>query len=121
MCSQKLSMLIFIGRLCFFTTSDSKSTKKFLSVLNQSCSGALMCQLADSELNKHIMNMTTAICRAKQSTVQKYEYVKMAAELVCPTTMNEISTYCCWTQEHRQIDSSKVFSGLLWNATIFCR
>jgi hypothetical protein len=39
-----------------------------------------MCQLADSELNKYIMNMTTAFCRAKRNTVEKHEYVKTAAE-----------------------------------------
>ena len=105
MCRQKLTMLMFICRLCFFTTSDSKSTKKFLSVLNESCSGALMCQLADSELNKHIMNMTTAFCRAKQSTVQKYEYVKTAAECLGRQPDSKV-----WVMAHdTQIDEDGEF------------
>ena len=67
-------------RLCFFTTSDAKSTRKFVKVLNESLeSGSVMCQLQDAELDKHVMNITTRFCR-EQHAKPKSEYVKKAAE-----------------------------------------
>ena len=49
-------------------------------------SGVLMCQPTDSELNEHIMNMTTSFCIAKCSTTQKHKYGK-AAE--CPSIQSD--------------------------------
>ena len=39
-----------------------------------------MCQLTDTELNKHVMKMTTAFCREKsEQSTPKIEYIKKAA------------------------------------------
>lgn len=74
------SQFIYI-RLCFFTTSEAKSTRTFVKVLNESVEcGSLMCQLFDSELNKYIMNLTTEFRREqKRLGQQKNQYIKTAA------------------------------------------
>lgn len=68
--------------MCFFTTSDAKSTRKFVKVLNQSLEcGSIMCQLQDAELDKYVMKITTDFCRRQKAIGRsKTEYVKNAAE-----------------------------------------
>ena len=60
----------FYHRLCFFTTSDAKSTCKFVKILNESLEcGLVMCQ--DAELDKYVMNITTRFCRSKKENLNQ--------------------------------------------------
>ena len=78
-------MLLFC-RVCFFTTSDAKSTRKFVKVLNESLeSGSVMCQLQDPELDKYVMNITTQFCRQQRGRA-KSEYVKKSGRVLGEAT-----------------------------------
>ncbi len=61
---------------------DAKSTVTFVQALNESLeSGALMCQLYNTELNKYLMNLTNEFCQTQMELgIPKVRYVKRAAE-----------------------------------------
>lgn len=61
---------------------DAKSTVTFIQALNESLeSGALMCQLYNTELNKYLMVLTNEFCRQQMElNVPKVHYIKRAAE-----------------------------------------
>ena len=60
---------------------DVKSSRCFAKALNESLDGgSLFCQLSDMELNKYVMNLTTAFCRNQQeANVPRSSYIKIAA------------------------------------------